>query len=74
MSVKGDEQMDMRDWKDGLYSRDEICPFCGSTNTSVAIHGAIRQWWCQNCGQPFMPELDRRKQGDAANAGEGRIK
>lgn len=47
---------DMSDWKDGIYPRNEKCPHCGSTNTSVAIHGAIRQWWCQDCGQPFMPE------------------
>ncbi|MDI6886716.1 MAG: hypothetical protein QMD22_10350 [archaeon] len=49
-------QEDMVNWGDGMYPRRERCPKCGSTNTSVAIHGAIRQWWCQNCGEPFMPE------------------
>lgn len=47
---------DMSTWLDGVYPRDEPCPHCGSIDTSVAIHGAIRQWWCQSCGQPFMPE------------------
>ncbi len=46
---------DMTDWEDGVYSRDEKCPHCGSTNTAVTIHGGIRQWWCQACEQPFMP-------------------
>lgn len=45
----------MADWPDGLYRRDEACPKCGSTASSVAINGAIRQWWCQACGLPFMP-------------------
>ncbi len=53
---------DMSDWEDGIYQRNEECPHCHSTNTSVAIHGAIRQWWCQSCGQPFMPEeLDKQR-------------
>ncbi len=46
---------DMSDWPDGLYPRNEECLHCHSTDTSVAIHGAIRQWWCQSCGKPFMP-------------------
>lgn len=45
----------MADWPEGLYRRDEACPKCGSTASSVAINGAIRQWWCQACGSPFMP-------------------
>lgn len=47
---------DMSKWKDGLYKRNEQCPSCGSIKTSVAIHGAIRQWWCQDCGMSFMPK------------------
>jgi len=47
---------EMAEWPDGIYPRSEKCPHCGSTKTSVAIHGAIRQWWCQSCGQPFMPK------------------
>ena len=47
---------DMSGWKDGMYKRNEICPHCGSRNSTVTIHGAIRQWWCQSCGEPFMPK------------------
>lgn len=47
---------DMSKWKDGLYAQNEPCPYCGSINTTVAIHGAIKQWWCQTCDKPFMPE------------------
>lgn len=47
---------DMHYLKDAVYPRNETCPNCDSRNTSVAIHGAIRQWWCQSCGKPFMPK------------------
>ena len=49
---------DMSKWVDGVYPRTEECPYCHSRITSVAIHGAIRQWWCQSCGRPFMPKFE----------------
>ncbi|RLC70681.1 MAG: hypothetical protein DRI26_06645 [Chloroflexi bacterium] len=50
-------EADMTNWEDGVYPRRETCPHCGSDNSVVAIHGAIRQWWCQDCKRPFMPDL-----------------
>lgn len=47
---------DMRWWKDGVYKRNEKCLYCGSRNSTVTIHGGIRQWWCQDCGKAFMPK------------------
>lgn len=54
--LKRREMEDMSKWPDGVYRRNEECPHCHSRDTSVAIHGAIRQWWCQSCVQPFMPK------------------
>ena len=55
MSCSPSPEGEMDEWPDGLYRRGEACPQCGSTKSSVAIGGAIRQWWCQACGNPFMP-------------------
>ena len=54
-----------------MIEDNEPCPECKSTNTTVSIHGAIRQWWCQNCGKPFMPEWAKRRAKAGASNEEG---